>query len=145
MLDRLGKKGAKIYGIRLLICVAQADGYVDETEKEWIYHQVGQDVFSVRERQVFHDDMENPKDWEGLAEEICPLLTLQDKLLFIRKLFKLASLDKEIHVEEKKLIYQISYALQLEEGKIKEIENWVVDGINWLARWDQIFSQSLKD
>lgn len=138
-------KGAKIYGIRLLICVAQADGYMDETEKEWIYYQVGKDVYSVRERQVFHDDMENPKDWQKFAEEICPLLTWKEKLIFIRKIFKLASLDKQIKIEEKNIIYQISYVLQVEEEKIKEIENWVMDGINWVAKWNQILSRNRND
>lgn len=142
MPDILGtKKVAKISGIRLLICVAQADGYVDDMEKEWIYHQVGQDVFSVRDRQVFHDDMENPKDWKVLAEEICPLLTRKDKLLLIRKLFKLAALDKHIKVEEKKMIYEISHTIKVEVDKIEQIENWVMDGINWISEWDQILLQ----
>ncbi|AMA73710.1 MULTISPECIES: DUF533 domain-containing protein [Aneurinibacillus] len=128
----------KLYEIRLLICVAQADGYMDEEEKERIFQQVNLDTFTVRERQIFHDDLENPKDPKALALEVSPYLTTLEKMMLIRKMFKLASLDKEIVSEEIALIYSIGQALGLALDKIKEIEQWVREGIAWMARWENI-------
>jgi uncharacterized tellurite resistance protein B-like protein len=131
---------SKIYEIRLLICVAQADGYIDELEKECIFRQVQQDLFSVKERQIFHDDIENPKDWKQLAEEVAPLINWQEKLYLIRKLFKLASKDNLIQKEETDMIYQIANTLGIHKKKVQEIENWVIEGMRWSARWGSIVS-----
>lgn len=144
MQDILGtKKGSRIYEIRLLICVAQADGYIDEVEKEWIFRHVQQELFSVRERQIFHDDIENPKDCRLLAEGISSLLNWNEKMMLIRKLFKLACSDKKISIEEKEVIYQIASILEIEEEKTKQVENWIVDGMKWLERWEEILAESL--
>ncbi|HBI02768.1 MAG TPA: hypothetical protein DDY49_01890 [Paenibacillaceae bacterium] len=137
------KKGSKIYEIRLLICVAQADGYIDEIEKECIFRQVQQDLFSVKERQIFHDDIENPKDWKLLAEEIAPLINWSEKLFLTRKLFKLASKDNFIQKEETDMIYQIARTLGIDQKKIQEIENWVIEGMDWAARWSNIVSKDI--
>lgn len=128
----------KLYEIRLLICVAQADGYLDDEEMERIFRQVNLDIFTVRERQVFHDDLENPKNPEDLAREVSPYLSEPEKMMLVRKMFKLATLDKEISQEEVTMVYLIGRALGLIDSKIKEIETWVMEGINWLARWETI-------
>jgi uncharacterized membrane protein YebE (DUF533 family) len=134
----------KLYEIRLLICVAQADGYLDEEEKERIFHQVNLDIFTVRERQMLHDDLEHPKNPEELAQEVCPYLTMPEKMMLIRKMFKLASLDKEMTQEEIVVIYLIGETLGLTRDKIAEIQEWVVEGITWLLRWENIVAAGKK-
>jgi uncharacterized tellurite resistance protein B-like protein len=134
----------KLYEIRLLICVAQADGYLDEEEKERIFHQVNLDIFTVRERQMLHDDLEHPKNPEELAQEVCPYLTMPEKMMLIRKMFKLASLDKEITQEEIVVIYLIGETLGLTRDKIAEIQEWVVEGMAWLLRWENIVAAGKK-
>jgi uncharacterized membrane protein YebE (DUF533 family) len=134
----------KLYEIRLLICVAQADGYLDEEEKERIFHQVNLDIFTVRERQMLHDDLEHPKNPEELAQEVCPYLTMPEKMMLIRKMFKLASLDKEMTQEEIVVIYLIGETLGLTRDKIAEIQEWVVEGIAWLLRWENIVAAGKK-
>jgi uncharacterized tellurite resistance protein B-like protein len=134
----------KLYEIRLLICVAQADGYLDEEEKERIFHQVNLDIFTVRERQILHDDLEHPKNPEELAQEVCPYLTMPEKMMLIRKMFKLASLDKEITQEEIVVIYLIGETLGLTRDKIAEIQEWVVEGMAWLLRWENIVAAGKK-
>jgi uncharacterized tellurite resistance protein B-like protein len=130
----------KLYEIRLLICVAQADGYLDESEKERIFHQVNLDIFTVRERQIFHDDIENPKKPTDLAEEVSPYLSQEDKLMLIRKMFKLAALDKDITEEEKETVYLIAQSLGIEAEKVKAVEHWVKEGVSWAAKWKVIIS-----
>jgi len=105
---------------------------------ERIFRQVNLDIFTVRERQVFHDDLENPKNPEDLAREVSPYLSEPEKMMLVRKMFKLATLDKEIAQEEVTMVYLIGRALGLIDSKIKEIETWVMEGINWLARWENI-------
>jgi uncharacterized membrane protein YebE (DUF533 family) len=134
----------KLYEIRLLICVAQADGYLDDEETERIFHQVNLDIFTVRERQVFHDDLENPKNPVELAQEVTPYLSELDKMMLIRKMFKLAALDEEIAQEEIAVIYVIGKELGIAESKIKEIEDWVIEGINWNSRWENIVTNTKK-
>lgn len=128
----------KLYEIRLLICVAQADGYLDDEEMERIFHQVNLDIFTVRERQVFHDDLENAKDPEVLAREVSPYLSVPEKMVLLRKMFKLAALDKDIAKEEISVIYTIGHALDITRSKIEQVESWVMEGISWLRRWDSI-------
>lgn len=143
MQERLGfKKSSKIYEIRLLICVAQADGYIDDIEKECIFRQVQQELYSVKERQIFHDDIENPKDWKLLAQEVAPLINWSDKMFLIRKLFKLATKDNLLQKEETEMIYQIAQIIGIDHMKIKEIENWVIEGMDWSARWRKIVQET---
>lgn len=130
----------QVYEIRLLICVAQSDGYLDNDEKENIFRQVHLDMFSVRERQIFHDDIENPKEPIAIAREVGPYLSYDAKLVLTRKMFKLAVMDDGLTEDERIVIYQIAECLGLEEEKIGQIEHWVVDGLNWLSRWDTIMS-----
>ncbi|WP_051331145.1 DUF533 domain-containing protein [Aneurinibacillus terranovensis] len=131
----------QVYEIRLLICVAQADGYLDKEEKEKIFQQVHLDMFSVRERQIFHDDIENPKDPIAIANEVGPHLSYHAKLMLTRKMFKLADMGEGLTEEETTAIYQIARCLGLKEEKIREIEHWVVEGMAWIARWDEIAAE----
>ncbi|MBN6188416.1 DUF533 domain-containing protein [Aneurinibacillus sp. BA2021] len=135
----------KLYEIRLLICVAQADGYLDDEEMERIFRQVNLDVFTVRERQIFHDDLENPKNAEELALEVRPYLEQTEKMVLARKMFKLAALDKEIAQEEIAMIYCIGKTLGLTEHTIKQIETWVMEGITWQARWNGIVADAMTN
>lgn len=133
----------KLYEIRLLICVAQADGYLDDEEMQRIFQQVNLDVFTVRERQIFHDDLENPKNAEELALEVSPYLDHTEKMVLIRKMFKLAALDKEIAQEEIAMIHCIGKALGLTEYTIKQIKEWVMEGITWQSRWSGIVQDAM--
>lgn len=132
----------KLYEIRLLICVAQADGYLDEIEQEKIFRQVNLDIFSVRERQIFHDDLEYPKDPKELAEQLSPYITQEEKMILIRKMFKLVAMEKRMTAEERRMIFVIGRELGIQEETITEIEHWVMEGAAWISRWDAIVGKS---
>jgi uncharacterized membrane protein YebE (DUF533 family) len=130
----------QVYEIRLLICVAQADGYLDEDEKKNIFRQVHLKTFSVRERQMFHDDIENPKEPVSIAREVGPHLSYPEKLTLTRKMFKLAAMDGGLIEGERTAIYQIAECLGIRDMKVREIEEWILEGVDWLSKWESIAS-----
>lgn len=132
----------RLYEIRLLICAAQADGYLDDIEQEKIFRQVNLDIFSVRERQIFHDDLEYPKNPKDLASELSPYITDEEKMLLIRKMFKLVAMEKVMTNEERRMIFTTGCELGIQDEKIKEIEQWVMEGVAWISRWDVITGKS---
>ena len=132
----------KLYEIRLLSCAAQADGYLDEIEQEKIFRQVNLDIFSVRERQIFHDDLEYPKDPKELAEQLSPYINDEEKMMLLRKMFKLVAMEKRMTAEERRMIFTIGCELGISEDKIIEIEHWIMEGVAWISRWDEIVGKS---
>ncbi|BAU29176.1 uncharacterized protein DUF533 [Aneurinibacillus soli] len=132
----------KLYEIRLLICAAQADGYLDDIEQEKIIRQVNLDIFSVRERQIFHDDLEYPKNPKELASQLCPYITDEEKMMLIRKMFKLVAMEKVMTAEERRMIFTIGRELGIQDEKIEEIEQWIMEGIAWMSRWDSVIGKS---
>ncbi|GAA4703392.1 DUF533 domain-containing protein [Brevibacillus fulvus] len=125
--------------IRLMICVGHADGYVGEKEISRIYQVVGNEPFSLRDRQILMNDIDEPKSPESILAEAITL-TLTEKLTLLRKLYNMAIIDRKLNKAEEQEIRKISQLLGISEEKQRQVEEWVYEGLKWKARWEEILA-----
>ncbi len=123
--------------IRLMICVGHADGYMGEKELARIYQLVDSEHFSLRERQILMDDVDEPKQPETIIADMADLSRVQ-KLSLLRKLYQIALIDRKLTAAEQREIRRIGRLLGIEEEKLQQVEDWILEGILWRERWKQI-------
>ncbi|MGE5704894.1 MAG: TerB family tellurite resistance protein [Clostridia bacterium] len=123
--------------IRLMICVGHANGYLGLKEMTSITQTMNNEHFTLRERQVLMDDLDNPKSPEEIVDEMLPL-DLISKLTVIRQLYHFALVDRKLSAAEQREIRRISGLLGIDSGKQKQVEEWIAEGIAWRERWQQI-------
>jgi uncharacterized tellurite resistance protein B-like protein len=123
--------------IRLMICVGHADGYMGEKEVNRIFGLVNSEHFTLRERQILMDDLDNPKSPELIVADMTDL-TLGEKLTMLRKLYQIALVDRKLSVAEGNEIRRIACLLGISNEKQRQVEEWIYEGIQWRERWKQI-------
>jgi uncharacterized tellurite resistance protein B-like protein len=126
--------------IRLMICVGHADGYMGTKEMTSISQMVNNERFTLRERQVLMDDLDNPKSPEEIVEEMLPL-DLAPKLTLIRQLYHIALVDHKLSSAEQCEIRRIAGLLGIDDAKQQQVESWIAEGIAWRERWQQIVGE----
>ncbi|WP_126425697.1 DUF533 domain-containing protein [Brevibacillus marinus] len=126
--------------IRLMICVGHADGYMGEKEIGRIYRIVESEHFTLRERQVIMDDIDNPKRPEQLVADMADL-TRTEKLRLLRYLYHIAVADRKLTTAEKQEIRRIARLLGIEQEKLQQVEDWIIEGIHWKERWQKIVGE----
>jgi uncharacterized tellurite resistance protein B-like protein len=126
--------------IRLMICVGHADGYMGKKEMSRIHQMVNCEHFTLRERQILIDDIDSPKSPETIVADMVQL-TQGEKLTVLRQLYHIALADRKLTEAEQKEIRRIAKLLGIAEAKLREVEEWVYEGINWRERWQQIVKE----
>ncbi|CAM5785624.1 MULTISPECIES: TerB family tellurite resistance protein [Brevibacillus] len=126
--------------IRLIICVGHADGYIGNKEVSRIHELVNSEHFTLRERQILMDDMDYPKQPETIVKDMVDL-SLPEKLGLLRQLYKIALVDQKLSLAETLEIRRISCLLGISEEKQKQVEEWIVEGIQWRDRWKEIVGE----
>jgi uncharacterized tellurite resistance protein B-like protein len=123
--------------IRLMICVGHADGYIGNKELTRIQEIVNSEHFTLKERQILMDDMDYPKRPETIVADLMDL-TRAEKLMLLRKLYRIALIDHKLSQAETNEIRRIARLLGIPEGKIAQVEAWIEEGIRWRERWKKI-------
>ncbi len=123
--------------IRLMICVGHADGYMSQKEMNRIYQMVEKEHFSLRERQILMNDIDEPKQPEAVVADLV-LLSKQEKLTLLRQLYQIAIADRNLSDSERRQIRRIADLLQIDRPKQQQVEDWIMEGICWRDRWKQI-------
>ncbi|MEJ8546765.1 TerB family tellurite resistance protein [Brevibacillus borstelensis] len=126
--------------IRLIICVGHADGYIGNKEVSRIHELVNSEHFTLRERQILMDDMDYPKRPETIVKDMVDL-SLSEKLGLLRQLYKIALVDHKLSLAETLEIRRISCLLGIPEEKQRQVEEWIVEGIQWRDRWKDIVGE----
>ncbi|UFJ41675.1 TerB family tellurite resistance protein [Brevibacillus humidisoli] len=126
--------------IRLMICVGHADGYMGEKEIGRVYRMVESERFTLRERQVLMDDIDNPKRPDQLVQDMADL-TRTEKLRLLRQLYHVAVADRKITPAEQQEIRRIAGLLGIEQDKLQQVEDWILEGIDWKERWQKIVGE----
>lgn len=134
------EKNILFNSIRLMICVGHADGYMGEKEIGRIYRIVESEHFNLRERQVIMDDIDNPKRPEQLVADLGNLSQVE-KLRLLRYLYHIAVADRKITSGEKREIRRIAKLLGIEQEKLQQVEDWIIEGIHWKERWKKIVGE----
>lgn len=134
------EKRSLFASIRLMICVGHADGYMGEKEVNHIYQLVEGKHFTLRERQILMNDLENPKTPESIVSEMI-LMNQTEKLTLLRQLYQFALVDRKIKPVEEQEIKRIACLLGISEEKQREVEAWIYEGIAWRNRWEEIIGE----
>ncbi len=123
--------------IRLMICVGHADGYIGNKEVNRIHEMVNSEHFTLKERQILMDDMDYPKQPEVIVEDMIDM-TQTEKLIMMRKLYHMALIDRKLSPKESQEIARIACLMGISEEKQAQVEEWIIDGIRWRERWNDI-------
>lgn len=126
--------------IRLMICVGHADGWMGEKEVSRIYELVDIEPFSLRDRQMLMNDIDEPKSPETIVADMVDM-TPAEKLTILRKLYHIALIDRKLSGKEETEIKRIACLLGIPHEKQQEVEDWVYEGIRWRERWQQIVQE----
>lgn len=138
----INDKDKHIYftSIRLMICVGHSDGYMGQKEIDRIYRMVEQEHFTLRERQILMNDIDEPKQPEAIVADLVCLSKLE-KLTLLRQLYHVAIADRKLTESEKLQIRRIADLLEIDKTKQQQVEDWIVEGIRWRDRWKQIVAE----
>jgi uncharacterized tellurite resistance protein B-like protein len=130
----------KVSFIRLLICVAHADGDINPSEKEVISEIVNSEMLTVKERHSLIYDFDWQRNHRLFAENLASVLTKPQKMYLLKKLYQLALSDGHLTPPEKEMIREISQIVGVSIKKLEEIESWVLEGVAWENKWKAIVS-----
>ncbi|MGD8189799.1 DUF533 domain-containing protein [Brevibacillus ginsengisoli] len=138
----ISEKDKHIYftSIRLMICVGHSDGYMSQKEINRIYQMVEQEHFTLRERQILMNDIDEPKQPEAVVADLA-LLSKLEKLTLLRQLYHVAIADRKLSESEKNQIRRIADLLKIDRMKQQQVEEWIIEGIRWREKWKQIVEE----
>jgi uncharacterized tellurite resistance protein B-like protein len=125
--------------LRLMICVGHADGYMGEKEVNRIYQMVEGKHFTLQERRILMNDLDDPKSPESIVSGM--IMTEAEKLTLLRQLYQMALIDRKLSPAEEREIRRIACLLGITEEKQRQVELWIKDGIAWRKRWEEIVGE----
>jgi uncharacterized tellurite resistance protein B-like protein len=134
------EKQLSFTSIRLMICVGHADGYMGAKEMGRIHQLVNSEHFTLRERQILMDDLDDPKRPEVIVADMVDL-SHSEKLILLRQLYQIALIDRKLSAAEEQQIRRIACLLGIPDGKQREVEEWIYEGIQWRERWKLIVGE----
>jgi len=114
-----------------LVFIAKSDGRIDEREKVFFQNAgiaLGLDDLSMEALNAC---------WEM---DQCPPLEFSNmvqKKFFIREAIQLCCIDEHYAEPEKAFVYNIANKLGVSTTAVKDLENWVYEGIAWKKQGDE--------
>lgn len=131
MLDQL-TTNEQVALLELLIHLAKADGTIEDIENE-ILEQYA-DLVEV-DFSSLNGDLP--------LEEILPQFeSPTSKIIAVQELLRLAHLDDYFHDDEKATIREVAARLGVSDALLQKVETWVVDGLNWMWRGEEILEEA---
>ena len=131
MLDQLTPNQQHML-MELLIRLAQADGEIVDIEEE-VLRQYAELV------DVDFDDLSGDLS----LQEILPAFdTSVSRVAAVQELFRLAHIDGFFSEDEKRVIRQVADLLGMPDSLVNEIDAWVVDGLRWVWRGEELVEQA---
>ena len=127
----------RIAFIKVLARLANADGKLDESEKEFI-RQVAK-VYQVSESRI--EEILNFGSDEDIVESVKIIDSRRVALELIKEMCILAHADNELSESETLLIGRVGQAMGVELEKIQQISQWVIERIIWMEEAKIIFEE----
>ncbi len=128
---------SKVNFLKGLIAVIKADGIIHQLEKDFFSEFSVNIGLSERELKTINDLF--------ISNDIDINLSFDNqdqKMFFLKEALQLCYIDGKYHNKEKALIKKIGENLGISEVKIKEIEKWTFEGLNWYKNGLKIFNLS---
>ena len=127
----------RIVFMMALASLANADGKLDEEEKEFIRHVAV--IYGVPASRV--EEIMLIKNEEEVLEAVKIIDNRRAALELIKEMCVLAHADNELSDSETLLIGKVGQAMGIELEKIEQISQWVIDRVIWLEEAKLIFEE----
>ncbi len=123
----------KLLFLRMIIRLIGKDGKIDDNERSFMkelakQYQIPKEC-STQINQVMSED--------ALMEQAKNLLNRQKSLYLIKELLTVANSDEDLDDKEIDLVIKVGKALQIEDEKVAEINQLVLDYMSWYDRYKQ--------
>lgn len=123
--------------IKILARLANADGKLDGSEKEFI-RQVAK-VYNIPEKRI--EEILNFGSDEDIIQSAKIITNRKVALELIKEMCILAHADSELTESETLFIGRVGEAMGVELEKIKQISQWVIERIIWMEEAKIIFEE----
>ena len=123
--------------IKILARLANADGKLDESEKEFI-RQVAK-VYNIPEKRI--EEILNYGSDEEIIQGAKLIENRKVALELIKEMCILAHADNELTESETLFIGRVGQAMGVELEKIQQISQWVIERIIWMEEAKIIFEE----
>ena len=124
----------KIIFFKVLLHLADADGFTDKNEITFIKEAAQAQGIEV-------DSLKDFEDEAKVLEEVKIIKNRHLAMELIREMCMLSHVDNILSDEETLFIGKVGIALGIEMEKIEQISNWVIDHIFWLEQAKVIFEE----
>lgn len=121
----------KILFLRLIIKIISEDGEIDKYERQFIRNLAKQYQIPAE----YAEQINAPSDFEELVKEAQDTLDRKKALYLIKELLAVANTDNEFSEDEVEFVVKISEKLGIESEKVVELNQLVLDRLNWLKRY----------
>ena len=123
--------------IKILARLANADGKLDDSEKEFI-RQVAK-VYNIPEKRI--EEILNFGADEDIIKSAKIITNRKVALELIKEMCILAHADNELTESETLFIGRVGQAMGVELEKIQQISQWVIERIIWMEEAKIIFEE----
>ena len=123
--------------IKILARLANADGKLDDSEKEFI-RQVAK-VYNIPEKRI--EEILNFGSDEDIIQSAKIITNRKVALELIKEMCILAHADSELTESETLFIGRVGETMGVELEKIKQISQWVIERIIWMEEAKIIFEE----
>ena len=123
----------KILFLRLIIKIISEDGKIDSYERQFIRNLAKQYQIPAE----YSEQINAPSDFNELVEQAQNSLDRKKSLYLIKELLAVANTDNEFSEDEVDFVVKISEKLGIESDKVVELNQLVLDRLNWLKRYRQ--------
>lgn len=123
----------KILFLRLIIKIISEDGEIDKYERQFIRNLAKQYQIPAE----YGEQINAPSSFDDLITQAQNCLDRKKSLYLIKELLAVANTDNEFSEDEVDFVVRISEKLGIESEKVVELNQLVLDRLNWLKRYRQ--------
>lgn len=123
----------KILFLRLIIKIISEDGEIDAYERQFMRNLAKQYQIPAE----YAEQINAPSEFDELVEQAQNLLDRKKSLYLIKELLSVANTDNDFNENEVDFVVKVSEKLGIESEKVVEINQLVLDRLNWLKRYRQ--------
>lgn len=129
-------QNSKINFIRGMILLAKADG--EAVESEINYYMYAAQGIGIDEANLtkIKDAIDHNIDSKEIIFE-----NKKQSLIFIQEALQLSYIDNRYDKNERKIIHAIAKINKISVGAVKQIEDWVLDGMLWKKAGEELLNR----
>lgn len=123
----------KLVFLRMIIRLIGKDGRIDDSERAFMKELAGQ----YQIPREYSAQINQPVSEDSLIAEAKNLLGRKKSLYLIKELLTVANSDDDLDDGEIDFVIKVSKTLGIEDEKVAEINQLVLDQMSWLERYNQ--------